>query len=388
MTEKEIMRRLLEGEPFEGLNDIRVIRTEGREPEMTPSPEGVLLSVAREMTRPGVVYLPDSSVYLEISGMKIPAFLEIKSQINPKLLKQIGPWLTRLKMAFKDTFSILVSPYLSVESQQYCLKNQVDFIDLSGNISIGIPGKIVIQRLNRPNKFTIERPLPSPFSRSSSRTLRVLLQYPEQAWTLTSIAKELKEETQRRNRGISFELSLSTISKALKFLEEELLVSREDKRIFVSEPRQLLLRWAEKYISQYKAERRKAIIWENRLGLDLVSTIPKLKDQFPELNFAVTGSAAASLIAPFVEIDQIDILVADAEIPSQQNLTQGGRVGPDLIFITPPDAGAFMYSSEVQGVPVASDEQIYLDCYARGGRDAKQADFFLENVLEEQWQKR
>jgi hypothetical protein len=46
-----------------------------------------------------------------------------------------------------------------------------------------------------------------------------------------------------------------------------------------------------------------------------------------------------------------------------------------------------MYSRDVKGVTIASDIQIYLDCYARGGRDSKQAEYLLSNVIEKTWNK-
>jgi len=121
---------------------------------------------------------PDVMLNLSIASTQVIAFVDIRTQVNPKLLKQIIPWLSNIKNLKENLLSILVCPYLSPTSQKYCLKNKIDFIDLSGNISLSLPGKIFIQRVNMPNKFKIKQLIRNPFSRASSRVVRVLLQNP------------------------------------------------------------------------------------------------------------------------------------------------------------------------------------------------------------------
>jgi hypothetical protein len=58
---------------------------------------------------------------------------------------------------------------------------------------------------------------------------------------------------------------------------------------------------------------------------------------------------------------------------------------PTLRFILPYDVGVFMYAREAQEIPIVSDTQAYLDLYARGGRDLKQAEYLLERAIEPRW---
>lgn len=44
-----------------------------------------------------------------------------------------------------------------------------------------------------------------------------------------------------------------------------------------------------------------------------------------------------------------------------------------------------MYSSFDGTTPRVSDIQTYLDLYARGGRDLKQADYLLDSAIEPRW---
>jgi len=45
----------------------------------------------------------------------------------------------------------------------------------------------------------------------------------------------------------------------------------------------------------------------------------------------------------------------------------------------------FMYSKPVGAALVVSRIQAYLDLYARGGRDLKQAEYLLNNVIQPKW---
>lgn len=373
MTGQEIINRIKKGMPFEGLSDIRLLETR-LEPQITNFPDRNIR--------------PDVRLTLDFAGSLITVYGEIKTLVSPKLLKQLGPWLARIKTLNRKETYVLICPFLSPESQQYCQENNIDFIDLSGNVLLRIPGKVLIQRLGRPNLYRERRVFRNPFGGASSRVVRVLLQFPNRVWTVTDIEKELKEESERQKRDKAFQLSVSSISKTVRSLEEELLIRREDLKIFVPDPKQLLFRWAEKSRERYKWERRSFWTSKNPFGFDVKSSLNGLQSRFKDLDAVVTGATAANLIAPFVNIDRIDVFIMPdlfGEELRKLNTEQG--VGPDFLFMYPYDEGVFMYSRKINGLNVASDIQIYLDCYARGGRDTKQANYLLSNIIEKQWNK-
>jgi hypothetical protein len=102
--------------------------------------------------------------------------------------------------------------------------------------------------------------------------------------------------------------------------------------------------------------------------------------------YAFTGAAAASLVAPFVELDRVDIFLGDAENGARlRELAEGQSTGPKLRLIYPYDAGVFLYCRREGEVPIVSNLQAYLDLHARGGRDLKQADYLLSNAIEPRW---
>jgi len=317
---------------------------------------------------------------------------EIKQAPSPKLLAEIGPWIQRMKSLKADAAFAVVAPALSPQAQAYCVANGIDFLDLAGNVSIQVPGKFTLQRLGRRSP---ERNQPSDSSRSmnvfsgrSSRVLRVLLEKPK-VWSLTDIAKELAAEAKRVQRTfcqpVEFAVSQGSISKALSSLEEQLWIRRQGSAVLVPEPRRLLVEWAEKYKERYRWRLRSSFELPNPFG----SGVSRINEQLQEElggAYAFTAAAAASLVAPFVELDRVDIFLGSEESGARlRKLAERESTGPKLRLIYPYDNGVFLYSRREGGVPIVSNLQTYLDLYARGGRDLKQADYLLSNAIEPRW---
>jgi hypothetical protein len=288
---------------------------------------------------------------------------------------------------------------LSPETQAIFDENDVDFIDLAGNVSVNVPGRFLLRRTGLKGKGTRPSSYRDPFSGSASRVVRVFLQKPRE-WTMSGIAQELASESRQRPFGIeTFAVSPSSISKTLRALEEELLVRRRGLKVLVPEPRRLLIRWAEKYKERYRGYLRQSFKVTTRFGIDLKALTDDLRNAF--MGFVLTGAAAASVVAPFVDIETIEVYLSDPstryagkDFDDSKRLLQsafsvGGPppdFGPECRVVRPYDAGVFMYSQLQDEIPVVSDIQLFLDLYARGGRDLKQAEYLLAKVIGPRWE--
>jgi hypothetical protein len=92
--------------------------------------------------------------------------------------------------------------------------------------------------------------------------------------------------------------------------------------------------------------------------------------------------------APFIDLDRVDVFLFSNQ--NEAKLRQLGerpvsQTVPRLRFIYPYDEGVFLYARTDGSVPRVSNIQAYLDLYARGGRDLKQADYLLDNVIAPRW---
>jgi len=401
MTEAEILQALRNNGPFEGLPNVRVAN-------LIAQPEANAVRF-------------DAKFDLQFGEAKVEVYAEVKNTYTPKQIQQIAPWLSQIKGLQKGAAFALVCPALSPQSQRLCFERNVDFIDLAGNVFINVPGKLLLQRVGmEPRPEASPSFYRNPFSGKSSRILRVLLQAPR-AWTLSEITEELAKETKRTEcAGVSFEVSFSLASRVLRSLEEELFVVRRDSDalvperfgsrfssppdrfrsrynppgfevarrspVLLPEPRRLLTTWAQEYKDRFRWYLRRSFKVPNPFGPGLSAVREALDGLLKARCYAFTGAAATSLTAPFVDFDPIDLYISDdAGAQSLRASISGTSVGPDLRVIYAYDAGVFLYSSVIEGIPVVSDIQAYLDLFARGGRDLKQADYLLRARIEPMW---
>jgi hypothetical protein len=351
---------------------------------------GVSIEDVQENPKPAF----DISFELRSGKNRIQVLGEIKQTFSPRVIAEIAPWIQRLKSLRPDLAVALVAPALSDQAQAFCIESGVDFLDLAGNISINIPGKFTLRRTGlrarAPSGQKSEMPQTSNvFSGRYSRVLRVLLERPK-LWTLTEIGREMEAENRRFSNSfpttkVDFSISLGAISKAIASLEEQLLIRRRGMAVAIPEPKRLLLQWAEKYKERYRWRLRSSFQTGNPFGSDLVSIKCGL-DPLLSGSYAFTAAAAASADAPYVDIDVVDAFVLPNKSDSSlRKLSAPENAGPSLRFITPYDVGVFMYARQARTIPLVSDVQAYLDLYARGGRDLKQADYLLQNAIEPGW---
>lgn len=337
----------------------------------------------------------DVSFDVRSGSNRVQVLGEIKPAFSPRLLEEIAPWIRRLKSLRTDVALAVIAPVLSPQAQELCLQNSIDFIDLAGNISINVPGKFTLHRSGMKSRAVMPSRLDSQrntnvFSGRSSRILRVLLEKP-QAWSITGLARELAAESLRFRETappgaqLKFEISLGAVSKAIASLEEQLLVRRRDGNIVVPEPTRLLAQWAEKYKERYRWRLRSSFQTSNPFGRDLDAISAGIQELAPG-TYAFSGAMAASTEAPFVDIEVIDIFLTLTDNDSAlRNLKAQTSLGPALRFIYPYDEGVIMYARRVGNALVVSDVQAYLDLYARGGRDLKQAEVLLNSSIQRRW---
>jgi hypothetical protein len=329
-----------------------------------------------------------------ISGSnRVRVLGEVKRTFTPSLLQQIAPWIERLKSLRPDVAIAVISPMFSQQAQAYCVQNRLNFLDLAGNIYIDVPGKLTVQRTGRRTKGVSAQELDGPrslnvFSGRTSRILRVLLES-SKSWTLSDIARELDAETNRFRTifpaaEIDFQVSLGSISKALASLEDQLWIRRRGTSLVLPEPQRLLQQWAEKYRERYRWRLRRSFQANNPFGRDLTQINQALQSLITA-PYVFSGAMAAA-DAPFVDIDQAEVfLLADSDDRKLRELRNEPNAGPKFRFIYPYDEGVFMYSRRPAKAPLASPIQTYLDLFARGGRDFKQAEYLLANFIQPRW---
>jgi DNA-binding transcriptional ArsR family regulator len=177
-------------------------------------------------------YRPDAELELEWGGQRRRFVVECKASATPK---QLGEALTQLReymgqytRAYGGTsgrnsrqrFPMLVAPYLSSATLDRLASEGVSGIDLSGNGVVTVPGEWLVMRTGNENLYPSSAPIKNIYRGRSSLVCRALILRPKYP-SVGAIVDALRSDS-----GGDTGVTQATVSKVLKTLEEELLVTR------------------------------------------------------------------------------------------------------------------------------------------------------------------
>ena len=298
----------------------------------------------------------------------------VAQQVSLSDLKNRVSRLKESANSWKGAVPVLVAPYLSPQRQEICRKEEVGFIDLSGNVYLKFKS-LFIERIGFPNKFPVKRQGRSPFSDKASLVLRALLSRGGRLWGIRELAQEI-------------ELDPGYVSRMAKEIEKRRYVKRIDSKLSLKSSDGILEDWVRSYnlkknqLSGYfcMAESVDDILHRLR-GLELPN----------DVQYALSVQAGANMVAPYSNFKEVHIYAKGAKevemLEKRMNLKpveQGGN----LIIMRPYYRNSVFYGSRlVDGLRIVSDIQLYLDLYGYPLRGLEQAEYLLEKrikpVLEE-----
>jgi hypothetical protein len=264
----------------------------------------------------------------------------------------------------ENEWPMIQVPYLAPDRLDYLTRLGVSGVDLCGNGVVIIPERLYIVRSGQPNKYRDSRPLNNPYRGRSSLVARILLSEP--SWP--SLSKMLH----RINRE-GTDLSLAQASKAIRALEEELIVRKLDGTIMLQDPARLLDKLGSEWspiIRERKAFRlsENDARWASRFSSN------------PALRWAVTGESSAQRYVVFSQGAPLRIAVSNL---SQAESRLAGVPEPvfgfaDLELLETDEPGYFFETStDETGVRWASRLQTWLELQSgdarkqAAGRDLK-----------------
>lgn len=184
----------------------------------------------------------DGFVKLNYLGKTIPLILEIKNRTAPQIVETGIDILLQITQneSYKNFVPTLVVPYLTEKIVARLKSNNLCGLDLNGNYFITLPEFVAI-RLDRKNQYKESTYIKDIYSRNSSIVGRFLLRQNYTYNKVSDIYEGIKE--------LGGNISLSTVSKVLKGLEEQLIVSKDNNKIKLLQPDKLLKNLKENYIA-------------------------------------------------------------------------------------------------------------------------------------------
>ncbi|MFO0883368.1 MAG: hypothetical protein U0894_04150 [Pirellulales bacterium] len=237
--------------------------------------------------------------------------VEYKSLSTPKAFEQ-ALWQCRALAETSGLLSLLVLPYLRPSQLDELELAGMSGIDLCGNGVVIVPGKVRVFRTGSSNQFATYAPIKNIYRKNTSMVPRVLLTRPQ-----FSSVQEILEETNLRNvlarTTRQTLMSLGTVSKALKELENDLIVERSDG-IRVLQPDKLLSQLEQNY--EMAPE-------ENRVRLKVdceFRQLPKFLSQVTSkknIPLVVTGLSSVSRYATMQREERLSVYCSDLQQAQQ-----------------------------------------------------------------------
>lgn len=319
----------------------------------------------------------DAAVEASWQGKIARFVVECKALSTPKAV-QDGLNMLKMSPLPKGYFPMLFVPFLSERQLEKLEREGISGIDLCGNGVVFVPGKFSVFRSGGKNRFPSSAPIKNIYRKNSSMVGRAFLLCAGYE-TVQEIRAQINQRNLLVNRWNKKPMSLSTVSKALKTLEDDLVVTREPT-IRLLQPDKLLEKLYENYDPPTVRERvRLKITEESGKVLELVSKQSHALD----LPLVASGTSSVSRYAVMQRGDLLSVYCPRLE--GLLELLPGNQTDrfPNLEFVETDDETAYFDARQEGDFWWASPLQVYLELMAGDKRDQETAEQVKSFILKD-----
>ncbi len=306
------------------------------------------------------------------SEKRYPFVAELKARSTPKVLRA-ALLEARRAASLSKTNPMVIVPYLTEEQIRELEQEGVSGLDLNGNGVVIVPGRLFIQRTGRPNRFPEKSVIKNVYRGKVSTAARVFLLRQEYA-----AVQEIRKEILAREGTVA----LSTVSKVLQRLEDDLVVARESGRIRLIQPDKLLELLAREYRPP-KVSRD--FLGKSRLSKDRLSKTLAAAADREGLRIALTGASSVSQYAVMAREEPVTFYCSDLRKlligldPKERILEETARF-PNVHVVETDEDIVYFDVRRRRGVPWASPVQTYLELMSGDKRDRETAAQLARNL--------
>jgi hypothetical protein len=307
----------------------------------------------------------DGFVKINYLGKTVSLIIEIKNRTAPQIVETgIDALLKIIKNEkYKEFVPTLVVPYLTDKITNRLKANGLCGLDLNGNYFLTTPDFVAI-RLDRKNQYKESSYIKDIFSRNSSLVGRFLLRQNYTYDRVSDIYEEIKK--------LGGNISLSTVSKVLKSLEEQLIISKANKTIKLLQADKLLKNLKENYIAP-SVQRTVKI----NLPAEMMQAKRILLDMFGT-NWIWAGESSAEFYTTTTPSNAFTVFSKGGNNTSTLQENVNMRFYNYTIFVLPPiDEYVFFDSSNYK----ASKIQSYLELSQLDKREKEIAQDLEKDIL-------
>jgi hypothetical protein len=303
---------------------------------------------------------------LHFAGTRVPVVVEFKRRANAATAWQLVHYAT----VHPDMAAVLIADETTAEARVILERHGIGVIDGLGNAHLELPGLLHHLQGRRPRGDATAPP--TRLSGKAGVAAQALLLAPERKWHVQDLAQEA---------GIAKGLAHRVLAR----LEREDLVTAEGvgpQRVRrLTNPTALLDLWAEENVDR---PRRTAGYALARTPQELVRELGRGLDA-RGLTHAVTGAAAASLIAPFVTAVPIVQVWVSAKAPPEDVLDATGAEsvtdGENVVLLQAKDDTPLVFREKAGDTWIANRFRLYVDLRRDPRRGREQANHVREEVI-------
>ena len=322
-------------------------------------------------------YQVDAVIEFSIqNGPSFEAVVEIKTVATPQNILMGARQLAAYNANDKEPnrVPLLVAPYIGAKQAKILEEEGISWLDLSGNMSILVSNRVYIERTGKPNRFPDTAPIKKIFQGTSSLVSRALLLQPEGFSSLYDIVNFINN----RNAKIT----LSTVSKVLKSLEEDLLITKTKKLIYVTNAERLLERLAVSYVNSTIRKAGETY----RFATDKPDAMFFAFNEMLSIDYVACGFYAAQ-IKGLAVTDKITIFVRSMESVKRAALLNQIQITPDSEFgnvsITESSDPGVWFNADIKlRSAIVDDIELYFEMIADAPRGPKIAEQLKRRILQ------
>ena len=301
--------------------------------------------------------------------------VECKALSTPKFFQNCINFLKLLPLP-KNVYPMLYMPFLSEQQLKELEREGISGIDLCGNCVVVSPGTFSVFRSGGKNRFPSSATIKNIYRKNSSMVGRGFF-VDSDFQTVQDVLATINRQNLLVNCWNKKPMSLSTVSKVLKTMDEDLIINRT-KTIRLLQPDKLLEKLRENYNSPVVKERVRIKVSE-----DNKSVLKILSEQSRELALPLMASGASS-VTRYTVMQRGDLLTVYC--PKIELLlkrlpgSQSDRF-PNLELLETEDETVYFDARQEDGFWWASPLQVYMELMIGDKRDQETAEQLKAQIL-------
>jgi hypothetical protein len=287
------------------------------------------------------------------NGTTVTFTVEAKRSFDPRAAGQLSAVLPRMLRSLAGQIPILVvAPWLSDRTQELLIRDEINFIDLTGNAFINLEDPALYIRAAGATR----NPEPAPRGRATGRGPK--------AARLIRLLVDVRPPYGVSELAAATGLAPGYISRLLDALDRAALVERARRgRVEDADIAGLLRRWTESY--DVLKTNDASLFLAPSGAKEVLSRLTELPDSSP---VAITGSFAALRLAPATAPALLIAYSNDIEAVAEELGLLPADEGANVVLLRAFDPIVWERGSEESGLRYVAPSQAAVDCLTGNGR--------------------